>query len=52
MERKPNGIYQLLVLYGDVNMSILEENINTIKKNTEAQSYDNEEVDLEVNRQN
>jgi hypothetical protein len=44
---KLNGTYQVPVYGDDVNL--LDDNINTIKKNTEALSDASKEVDLEVN---
>jgi hypothetical protein len=44
---KLNGTHQLLV-YAD-NVNLLEDNIDTIKKNTKTLIDDSKEVDLEVN---
>jgi hypothetical protein len=44
---KLNGTYQCLDYANDVNL--LEDNINTTKKNTEAQIEVSKEVGLEVN---
>jgi hypothetical protein len=45
--QKLNGTYQLLVYADDVNL--LEDNIDTIKKNTDSLIDTSNEVDLEVN---
>jgi hypothetical protein len=42
-----NGIHQLLAYADDVNL--LEDNIDTIKKNTETLIYASKEVGLEIN---
>jgi hypothetical protein len=47
MELKLNGTHQLLVYADDVNL--LEDNIDTIKKNTETLIDPSKEVGLEVN---
>jgi hypothetical protein len=44
---KLNGIHQLLVYIDDVNL--LEDNIDTIKKNTETVTDSSKKVGLEVN---
>jgi hypothetical protein len=47
MRRKSNGTYQLLV-YAD-NVTLLGDNIDTIKKNTETLIHRSKEVGLEAN---
>jgi hypothetical protein len=47
VELKLNGTHQLLAYAGDVNL--LEDNIDTINKNTEALIDASEEVGLEIN---
>jgi hypothetical protein len=47
MGLKLNGTHQLLAYADDVNL--LENNIDSIKKNTETLSDGNNEVDIEVN---
>jgi hypothetical protein len=49
-ELKLNRTHQLLVHAGDVNM--LGDNINTVKKNSEALIYARKKVVQEVNTEN
>jgi hypothetical protein len=50
MELKLNGTHQLLVCADDIKL--LEDDIDTIKKNTEVITDASKEVGLEVNTEN